>query len=372
MDAGYHRLLWRRPRGRPYHATRNPDAGRTAMDSVRPVRDKRKRLPRYQILRTRSQAHSDPMSIMPQRRIETAITRLGSTHVVDLRRDFEDTEDIRYHIRTDTASSATINGLRQQFSLTMRDGPMTGSLTITNPPKEVVALFDRGAVTIDIATGYSNTDLTTVANLIATSITFRRYRTDWQLVVQCADVSDDALKRPVVYSTSASERGVISESPRSALFYIARQAQLALVGEWRVPERPGIHFYSSGTLEDALNKLLGDQLIAAGAEYPGLGLRWSVSNHILFIHERDPLLNPNDNGRQEIIVTPSSGLAEEPWVDSEGLTHIRHILLPWMRTGDRIRLAGQNGSTEISELTHRGDTHSDTWETTMAGLYAES
>ena len=317
------------------------------------------------------------MSVMPQRRIRTAITRLGSTHVTDLRTDFElaDPEsepELEYHIRTDTAGEASIEGLRQNFSLSMRDGPMTGTLTITNPPKEVVELFNRGAVTIDIEVGYTNTELVTLANMIATSITYRRHRTDWQLAIQCTDNSDDALKRPVAYSTPADDHNVGRESPLSALRSIAHLADLAIVGEWRMPSRPLIHFAISGTLEDALNKLLGDQLIGSEQTRPGLGMRWSVSNHILFIHERDPLLNPTDNGRTEVVVAPLSGLAEEPWVDSDGLTHIRHLLLPWLRTGDRIRLAGQSGSTEISELTHRGDTHSDAWETTMAGLYAES
>jgi hypothetical protein len=89
-----------------------------------------------------------------------------------------------------------------------------------------------------------------------------------------------------------------------------------------------------------------------------VGLEWSIQDGVLQVTERGlPVLG------QVVLVSPSSGMVEEPSIDNEGVLTVKMLMIPNVVPGSVIvvQSARINGNFRIETATYEGDTSGQPW-----------
>lgn len=94
-----------------------------------------------------------------------------------------------------------------------------------------------------------------------------------------------------------------------------------------------------------------------------VGLEWSIQDGVLQITQRGlPVLG------QVVLVSPSSGMVEEPSIDNEGVLTVKMLMIPNVVPGSVIVVASErvNGNFRIETATYEGDSFANPWYITCA------
>lgn len=89
-----------------------------------------------------------------------------------------------------------------------------------------------------------------------------------------------------------------------------------------------------------------------------VGLEWSIQDGVLQVTERGlPVLG------QVVLVSPSSGMVEEPSLDNEGVLTVKMLMIPNVVPGAVIVVASEriNGNFRIETATYEGDSSGQAW-----------
>jgi hypothetical protein len=91
------------------------------------------------------------------------------------------------------------------------------------------------------------------------------------------------------------------------------------------------------------------------------GYTWSVQDGQLLILDANPVSESAE------LIGPQTGLTGSPKVDNKGLVSFDCALRPSLAIGESFQLKSRfvSGGYRVIELTHKGDTHGQTWTTSV-------
>jgi hypothetical protein len=94
-----------------------------------------------------------------------------------------------------------------------------------------------------------------------------------------------------------------------------------------------------------------------------VGLEWSIQDGVLQFTERGlPVLG------QVVLVSPSSGMVDEPSIDNEGVLTVKMLMIPNVVPGSVIRVESADprgtGNFRIEKATYEGDSFGNPWHIT--------
>jgi hypothetical protein len=93
-------------------------------------------------------------------------------------------------------------------------------------------------------------------------------------------------------------------------------------------------------------------------------LEWSCQDGVIQVHELGTVL-----GGRSVLLSPATGLAGSPSVDSDGKLSAKALMVPGLRCGGVVVVesAHVHGGFRIEKLDYRGDTQGPDWGVTIEG-----
>lgn len=261
-----------------------------------------------------------------------------------------------------------VKGLRIAFEVTksMLSYPNLGRIKIFNPNKETLSSVQKKFTEVSLSIGYG--DQTKLLFKGDVRNVFQEKRDADRIITIYAGDGDRSWQNSNVNKTfgeNVSLKTVLDEITKTFLGILP--PDLSSVPDVADKLRGQV---ISGSSKDALNQL--------GEDY---GFQWSIQDGELVVVFNDSILRPNE----AVLITSRTGMIGSPTITEIGAdveTLLNPELLPNRSfqvesKGARVTLgnlyfrdvpnAGADGVYKIQEVTHRGDTHTDVWSSTVKG-----